>query len=136
MGEWGGGRSERKWALDRQGLGHCKDFGFYFTPKRPEPERVRGGEFSSIEHNLHRGSWNPLPKSLTLIWVFLSLPSAQGPAHAWLWAQVGEILLLGPMGWYGVGRKESGSISYHEGEAERGAGRALGVCWVQDGRAG
>lgn len=42
----GGQRSERKQALGTQGLGHCKGFGFDFTPKRPEPERVRGSELN------------------------------------------------------------------------------------------
>ena len=97
-GEWGGGRSERKRALDRQGLGHCKDFGFYFTPKRPEPERVRGSEFSSIEHNLHRGSWNPLPNPLTLIWVFLSLPLSPGPSPCLAMGTGGRDLSSGPHG--------------------------------------
>lgn len=53
--------------LGRQGLGHC-------TPKKPECERMRGSEFSPIEHHLPGGRWNPR-SPLTLIQVFLSLPS-------------------------------------------------------------
>lgn len=134
MGGWDGRRSERKQALNRQGLSHCKDFGFHFTSKRPEPEQVGSSEFSSIEHNLRRGSWNPLPSPLTLIWVFLSLSSPQGPAHAWLWVQVEEALLPGPMagaGWEGGSLGPSAAMREELGWVREGPG----VCWVPDRRA-
>lgn len=126
MGGWDGRRSERKQALNRQGLSHYGALGF-ISPRR-DLSLSRWEVVSSvpIEHNLRRGSWNPLPSPLTLIWVFLSLSSPQGPAHAWLWVQV-ERVLFRAHGWSRVGRRESWSISCHEGGARMGQGGPWGV---------
>lgn len=41
--------------------------------------------------------------------------------------QAGVALLLGPVVWWEVGRKEPGRVSLHEGEGESGAGASGSV---------
>lgn len=83
---------------------------------------MKGGKFSSVEHHLHKGSWNPLTSPLALTQVFLSLPHPRAQPRV----QQGEVL-LGLMTWgEGDGKEWGGGVSCLEGEAESRAGRAQG----------